>query len=138
MKKTAVLPSDYAQYAGFGQQGYNPGLDDPTRLPSQYYTEPKRYDEPPKWVGKTTAALIGLGLLGLLGKGVGKGLRWGAARRAARTAAREVPAARTAASTIRPPSTTPITSAESATAAGTIGKVSHIIGSLGSIARGEQ
>jgi hypothetical protein len=83
MKKTAVLPGDYAQYAGYGQQGYHPGLDDPTQLPTQYYSEPKRYDQPPKWVGKTTAGLVGGALLlGLLGKGMG----WRAARQSARRA----------------------------------------------------
>lgn len=88
MKKTAVLPGDYAQYAGFGHQGYHPGLDDPTQLPSQYYSAPKRYDQPPKWVGKTTAGLLGGALLlGLLTKGIG----WRAGRHAARRA-REVAA----------------------------------------------
>jgi hypothetical protein len=72
MKKTAVLPGDYQQYAGFGLHGYHPGLDDPTQLPTQYYAEPKRYDQPPKWVGKTTAGLIGGALLlSLLGRGMG-------------------------------------------------------------------
>lgn len=81
MKKTAVLPGDYTPYAGWsGVQGYHPGLDDPTRLPLPYYKETQRYDQPPKWVGKTTAGLIGGALLlGLLGKGMG----WRASRRLA-------------------------------------------------------
>jgi hypothetical protein len=56
----------------YGASGYNPGIDDPTALPPQFYAPPK-WDPYawPKWALPT--GLIAAGLLGYAGlKGLGR------------------------------------------------------------------
>lgn len=76
MSKTAAHP-EYQQYAGYGQQGYHPGLDDPRMLEYPLYQEPKKPDEWPSWAMPTALIAGGLGGALLL-----KGLGGVAARRA--------------------------------------------------------
>ena len=70
--KTAQTGGDYPQYAGYGDTHYNPGIDDPTQLPPQFYNPPS-WDPYawPKWALPT--GLIAGGLLGYMGlKGLGR------------------------------------------------------------------
>jgi hypothetical protein len=75
MLKTAAR-SIYEQYAGYGQQGYHPGLDDPRVLGPAHYQEPKKTDEWPDWA--VPSGMIAGGILGALAL---KGLGGMAARR---------------------------------------------------------
>ena len=82
--KTAAEAGDYPQYAGYGETNYNPGIDDPTQLPPQFYNPPQW--DPYAWPkAALPVGLIAGGLLGYAGlKGLSKTLaRRGAARGAA-------------------------------------------------------
>lgn len=74
MRKAADYPL-YQDYSGYGQPGYNPGLDDPRVLEHKYYQEPKVPDQWPEWAMPTAmiaSGLLGYGLLKHVG---GKGIQ---------------------------------------------------------------